>query len=595
MTTGSTLRGIIRDRPGIYAVDVLLQILRGGIPLIPGLLVAQALDWLSAKPMLSPGLWLIFGLLIGAALARVTVLLTTMSVDALITSHSSSLLRRKVFRSVLSKPGAEPLSLSAGDVVGRLSTDAQAVSDLLTFTLMMIGSAFQALVAVSLMLFINAQITLAVFIPLAAAGLLINTASRKVKELHHLNRLADGEVGSFLGEVFGAVQAIQLAGACSPVIKRFERLNAARRARTLHSLVFTDVFLGSTWGNTANLATGVVLLLAAQGMKDGSFSIGDLALFIAYLGWIADFTSVFSQNFALYRHASVALQRLEGVAPGENQLPSLAAAAPDLGAIAMIAASEGERRIPLATLEVCRLNYLYPGTRNGVQNVSFAIRRGSFAVVTGRLGSGKTTLLRTILGLLPKQSGILLWNGQEITHPGEFFVPPHSAYTPQVPRLTSDTVENNILLGLEVGSGVLDEAIHAAVLERDLTTLSDGLQTAVGPRGMRLSGGQVQRVAAARMFVRDPELLVFDDLSSALDVETERQLWERLAATPGRTCLVVSHRRAVLERADQVIVMREGLVEAQGTLTEVLQNSEEMVRLWRAESDLSAAANPEVK
>jgi ABC-type iron transport system FetAB ATPase subunit len=112
-------------------------------------------------------------------------------------------------------------------------------------------------------------------------------------------------------------------------------------------------------------------------------------------------------------------------------------------------------------------------------------------------------------------------------------VPPRVAYTPQVPRLFSETLRDNLLMGLAEGTKgdeQLQAALHQAVLERDIQTLDQGLETMVGPRGVRLSGGQMQRSAAARMFVRDPALLVFDDLSSALDVETERLLWERLAS-----------------------------------------------------------------
>ncbi|MBE9160451.1 ATP-binding cassette domain-containing protein, partial [Nodosilinea sp. LEGE 06152] len=219
---------------------------------------------------------------------------------------------------------------------------------------------------------------------------------------------------------------------------------------------------------------------------------------------------------------------------------------------------------PLHELRVEGLTYRYPGS-GGISDISFTLKAGSLTVITGRVGAGKTTLLRVLLGLLPRQSGFLYWNGQPILDPANFLVPPRAAYTPQIPQLFSASLRENLLLGLgdTVGQEQLDRAIAAAVFDRDLATMPEGLETLIGTRGFRLSGGQKQRAAAARMLLRQPALMVFDDLSSALDVETEQRLWQQLFNPSTHpplppTCLVVSHRPAVLHRADQILLLEAG-------------------------------------
>jgi ATP-binding cassette subfamily B protein len=125
--------------------------------------------------------------------------------------------------------------------------------------------------------------------------------------------------------------------------------------------------------------------------------------------------------------------------------------------------------------------------------------------------------------------------------------------------------------------------LKLSVFDQDLDDFDNGLDTVIGPKGVKLSGGQRQRLAAARMISRRPELLVFDDLSSALDVETEERLWKQFFSESLGTYLVVSHRPAVLRRADNIIVLKQGKVVGQGKLTELLDSCEEMSHLWEGD------------
>jgi ATP-binding cassette, subfamily B, bacterial len=220
-------------------------------------------------------------------------------------------------------------------------------------------------------------------------------------------------------------------------------------------------------------------------------------------------------------------------------------------------------RIPLRRLTLEGLTAVHDDGTIGVADVDLTIDSGELVLLTGRVGSGKSSLLAALAGLVDHE-GAVRWNGHAIDDPELFLRPGQVAYVAQVPRVLSGSFHDNIALDHDRG---VDVPTDDARLSIDVEA-AGGHSALVGHRGFRLSGGQVQRLALARALATDAELIVADDVSSALDARTETELWAALARR-GSTVVGASSKTAALIRADRVVVLEEGRVAAVGPWQEL--------------------------
>lgn len=558
MSTWQHTRRLLLYRPGLFFINIFLWSLFHTIPLSFGLITKAVFDALSQGAGAGANPWTFIALFAVMGGARAGVFSIGVAVYFKYYLKVQALVRHNVIEHLIMAAGSRSIPDSPSEAVTRFRDDVDDIVRYFEQWVDFLGIALYTVGALAIMLLTDPWITLVACSPMFAMTLIVRRLVPIIRSLRRESREATALVTGFIGESFAAVQAVKASGKEESMTRHLDALGERRRKAALKDTLLTEV-IRSINSNLVNIGVGAVLIIAAAKMRAGTFTVGDFALYVQLLPRLTNSLTFAGDMLAQHRRAGVSIERLEELmqdAPTgtivrhrplhlTGETPPLKPTTPDYR--------------PLQLLEVKGLTYRFPGSETGIEEISFTVRKGEFVVITGRIGAGKTTLLRVLQGLLPKDRGEILWNGEPVTDPASFFRPPHSAYTAQTPRLFSETLEENILLG-EEKRDLLPHSLDLAVLGPDVAALEHGLATMVGVRGVRLSGGQVQRAAAARMFLRDADLLIFDDLSSALDVHTEQTLWEGLFRQREITCLVVSHREAALDRADRIIVLDEGRV-----------------------------------
>jgi ATP-binding cassette subfamily B protein len=335
-------------------------------------------------------------------------------------------------------------------------------------------------------------------------------------------------------------------------------------------------------GQQLIIATAVTLILwrAAVGVQAGRMTIGDLVLVNAFLIqlWIPlNFLGVLYREI---KQALIDLERLFRLLRVHREI----ADAPDAQPLQLAGGA----------IRFENVDFAYDPRRQVLFGVDFTVPAGSTAAVVGPTGSGKSTLARLLFRFYDVQGGRVLIDGQDVREVTQESLRAALGIVPQDTVLFNDTIEYNIAYGRP--GATRDEVVaaaRAAHIHEFVSRLPDGYDTAVGERGLKLSGGEKQRVAIARTLLKRPAILVFDEATSALDSKTERVIQSELdAIAESCTTLVIAHRLSTIVAADQIIVLDAGRVVERGTHAQLLAAGGAYARLWAIQARHEAGAEP---
>lgn len=243
-----------------------------------------------------------------------------------------------------------------------------------------------------------------------------------------------------------------------------------------------------------------------------------------------------------------------------------------------------------------QVNFFYDPNRPILKNVQFEILPGTTTAVVGRSGSGKSTLARLLFRFYDVQSGSILIDGQPIKEIQQASLRKAIGIVPQDTVLFNDSIGYNIAYGNPTASQLeITQAAKAAQIDEFIMSLPDGYQTAVGERGLKLSGGEKQRVAIARTLLKDPALLIFDEATSALDSKTEKAIQAEInKLTSNRTALIIAHRLSTIVHAEQILVMSAGEIVERGTHEQLIALQGQYAQMWSMQQQESEPLLAEV-
>ncbi len=482
-------------------------------------------------------------------------------------------IKRQIFRAVTDcKLSAFETGMQGGDVLSRVTDDlpnlSQRFSESFTW---LISVFFQGIIALIFCIGVSWELAAVYVVTVPLLLWVMNKIGKPIQAMQTQASRSSGKAYGVMSEMLNNNAAIKAFGAEDSMDQRFSATVDSQR-QALDQAARKGVILTLTAYLSDVLLIAVVFLFGGWLIAVGRITVGSFVTFVTLSGSIREVFNLLERGMSTFRQAEAYAARLYEVLdlPKEEE-PS---AAP----------SSGKRQDGNA-VAMHGLHFAYTSDKPVLKGVDLHIKTGEHVGVIGPSGCGKTTLLRLICGLYQGYEGELEVLGRSVATTPKKELRAGIAVVSQEPRLFRGTIAENVRYGnLDATDAQVEQALRDAQLWDFVETLEDGVNTQVGDGGSRFSGGQRQRIAIARALIREAELIILDEASSALDTKTERELQRIMEqAFRDKTMLVIAHRFTAVAHMDRVYCMKDGSVAEQGTVAELLSRNTMLRQMAQAQ------------
>ncbi len=459
-------------------------------------------------------------------------------------------LRSKYFSYILKKDYKFFNKFPTGDLVTRLTDDLSDFPKICWFACSGIFRAFDSfnkvLFSIIVMLLLNWKLTLITIVPLPLMILVFYFTADKLYKTFQKNQEAISFINNQLEMSFSGIRIIK-AFASEKKYNRFFEIAIRNRIKTEVDVVKLRTFISMIYQYIDQFAQITVIIFGGYMVVKGSLSIGTFYAFYTYLSMLIYPLLDLPQLLVSGKQSFVNIDRLEEI----KNFP-------------VSVKTKNKYKInTIEKIEFKNVSFAYNKNNYIFNNISFTVRKGEKVLIIGPIGSGKTTILGLITGILRPNKGEIFINDIPINEIDFTDFRNKIGYVPQEPLLFSGSIKDNIAFAMdEIEERVYERIIKTVQMHTEINDFAEKDNTFVGQKGLNLSGGQKQRIAIARALIKNPQILILDDITASLDTDNEKKLWDEINKHYSNiTCFIVSHRLSTINYADNIIFLgHEGLI-----------------------------------